>query len=266
MSSKYDLAIVTGGSSGIGNSIIEGLCKVKPGIRIFNLSRRIPALFSIDQNLQHLDCDLSDRAQRSKVFDRLERELRHAEPKGRILLVNNAGFGLYGPLEANTPPQHLELLEVNICALVELTTRLLPLIKQHGGSIMNIASTSAFQPTPYLATYGASKAFVLNWTLALNDELRGSAASAIAVCPGPTQTEFFLRAGFSKSVVPAGYSNSPEQVASWVLKALDGKSSLLVTGFANKLAALFSSLLPLSLRTRIAGAVIRRFRQTPDSN
>ncbi|EDY83758.1 oxidoreductase, short chain dehydrogenase/reductase family [Verrucomicrobiia bacterium DG1235] len=264
MGSRYNLAIVTGGSSGIGNSIIEGLFKVEPDTSVFNLSRRIPATFSYGSKLRHLECDLANREQRSKVFDSLERELRQAPADGQILLVNNAGFGLYGPLDANPPAEHLELLEVNICALVELTTRLLPLIKQRGGSIMNIASTSAFQPTPFLATYGASKAFVLNWTLALNEELRGSRANAITVCPGPTRTEFFLRAGFSKRVIPAGYSHQPEQVAALALQALEHGKPYTVTGFLNKAASLFSSLLPLTLRTRVAGRVISRFRQNPD--
>lgn len=260
MGSKYDLAIVTGGSSGIGNSIIEDISKVEPEVSLFNLSRRFPASFSNDSNRVHLECDLSDKSSRAIVFDDLEQRVANNLKRGPILLVNNAGFGLYGASEASTPAEHLALLEVNICALVDLTTRMLPTIKERGGAIMNIASTSAFQPTPFLATYGASKAFVLNWTLALNEELRGSQAKAIAICPGPTKTEFFKRAGFSKRVVPAGYSHQPEQVARMAMKALQYDKSYTVTGILNKAGSLFSSILPLPLRTRVAGKVIRRFR------
>lgn len=265
MGSKYDLAIVTGGSSGIGNSIIEDISKVEPDTLLFNLSRRFPASFSNGPKHVHLECDLADRNARAQVFAQLEKQVSESQGTGPILLVNNAGFGIYGDLESNSTADHLELIEVNICALVELTTRLLPLIKERGGAIMNISSTSAFQPTPFLATYGASKAFVLNWTLALNEELRGSKAQAIAVCPGPTKTEFFKRAGFSTRVVPAGYSHEPEQVARMALQALDKNKSFTVTGALNKAASLFSSILPLNLRTRVAGKVIRRFRPNQDN-
>ncbi|MBK1878636.1 SDR family NAD(P)-dependent oxidoreductase [Pelagicoccus mobilis] len=265
MGSRYDLAIITGGSSGIGYSIIEGYLKLEPDASIFNLSRRKPASFSNVPERQHLECDLSDKNQRKKVLDELERRIRSAKGQGRILLVNNAGFGLYGETGDTPPEEHLELLEVNVCALVEITTRLLPLIKERGGSIMNIASTSAFQPTPHLSTYGASKAFVLNWTLALNDELKGSGVNAIAVCPGPTKTEFFKRAGFKDRVVPAGYSHDPEQVANMALRALNAGKPFTVTGLLNKLASLFSTMLPLALRTRVAGRVIRRFRPNPEN-
>lgn len=260
MGSKYDLVIVTGGSSGIGNSIIEDISKVEPDASIINLSRRFPASFSNDPNRTHLECDLADNRSRSKVFDDLEELIKKSPQTGPVLLVNNAGFGIYGDSQANSTADHLELLEVNVCALVELTTRLLPLIKHRGGAIMNIASTSAFQPTPYLATYGASKTFVLNWTLALNEELRATQAQAIAVCPGPTKTEFFKRAGFSKRVVPAGYSHQPEQVARMAMNALAKNKPYTVTGALNKAGSLFSNILPLTLRTRVAGKVIRRFR------
>lgn len=266
MGSRYDLAIITGGSSGIGYSIIEGYLKVEPDAAMFNLSRRFPTSFSNVAAAQHLECDLSDREARSRVLDELEGRIRSSEKTGRILLVNNAGFGLYGETCDSPPAKHLELLEVNICALVEITTRLLPLIKQRGGSIMNIASTSAFQPTPQLSTYGASKSFVLNWTLALNEELRGTAANAIAICPGPTQTEFFQRAGFKERVVPAGYSHHPNQVAEMAFKALERRKAFTVTGFLNKTASLCSSLLPLALRARVAGRVIRRFRPNPEKH
>lgn len=265
MGSKYDLAIVTGGSSGIGNSIIEDVSKLEPAAQIFNLSRRFPASFSNDPKRVHLECDLSDKTARAKVLDELEARISKPTQSGSILLVNNAGFGLYGDLERHSSAKHMELLEVNVCALVEITTRLLPIVKARGGAIMNIASTSAFQPTPFLATYGASKAFVLNWTLALNEELRGTAAHAIAVCPGPTQTEFFERAGFSTRVIPAGYSHRPEQVSRMALDALDRRKSFTVTGSLNKAASLFSSFLPLGLRTRVAGRVIRRLRPNPDN-
>ena len=87
------------------------------------------------------------------------------------------------------------MIDLNVRAVVQLTGRLLPLLKARGGAIVNVASTAAFQPTPWMATYGATKAFVLNWSLALNQDLRGTGVRVLVVCPGTTETEFFKRAG-----------------------------------------------------------------------
>ncbi|MBC2607671.1 SDR family NAD(P)-dependent oxidoreductase [Pelagicoccus albus] len=264
MSSRYDLAIITGGSSGIGSSIIEGLVNVGRTASIFNISRRIPSSFSIGPNRVHLECDLSDRDARKRTLQELIHRIETTDSNGPILLVNNAGLGIYGEIWSKSPQEHLELLEVNVNALVDITVSLLPVLQKRGGAILNISSTSAFQPTPGLSTYGASKAFVLNWTLALNDELGGSKVRAIAICPGPTKTQFFRRAGFSESIIPDSYGQSSEEVAKLALKALDQGKSFTVTGFKNKAASLFSRLLPLSLRTKVAGKVIRHFRPKPN--
>ena len=94
----------------------------------------------------------------------------------------------------------MEMLDVNIDAVVQLTAGMLPLMRVRGGAVVTVASTAAFQPTPYLAAYGASKAFVLHWSLALNEELRGTGVRALAVCPGPTATDFFHRAGLKQGL------------------------------------------------------------------
>lgn len=261
MGSKYSLAIVTGGSSGIGKSIIDDFSKLEPDALIINLSRQAPASFYNNTTRLHLSCDLGDKGQRTKAFDQLERHLRNGQDTGGILLVNNSGFAAYGSIESIPPAKHLELLEVNVCALVELTARLLPYIVKRGGDIVTIASTAAFQPTPNLATYGASKGFVLNWTLALNEELRGTGSRAIAICPGPTRTDFFRRAGMSEGG-SSGHRHSPEQVSQLAFRALARRKAFTVTGRLNKLLTLASGLLPLALRARAAGSVMRRFRKT----
>ncbi len=259
--SKYGLAIVTGGSSGIGYSIIEQIGTLGLAPEVFNLSRAKPATFYNVANLRHLECDLSDRALRSDVFGQLEREIDQLPPHGPILLVNNAGFGIYGPVSTHSPARHLEVLEVNVLALVELTTLLLPRILERGGAIVNVASTAAFQPTPLMATYAAAKSFVLNWTLALNEELRPYPQTrAVAVCPGPTRTDFFRRAGISDQSAPPGYTQTSKQVAAAATRALARPSPFTVTGWPNKIMTAASARLPRALVTRIAGLVVARFR------
>lgn len=182
------------------------------------------------------------------------------EVPGRILLINNSGFGAYGRFPEPNLSHQLEMLDVNIRALVQLTGLLLPFLKERGGAIMNIASTAAFQPTPFLAAYGASKAFVLHWSLALNEELRGSGVHALAVCPGPTSTEFFRRAGLQKGSVADSLGMTAEAVVLQSYQALAKRRAQVVTGWKNKLMAAFSSRVSKPLATAGAALILKRYR------
>ena len=168
----FSAVVITGGSSGIGKSYIGLLSELCPELAFCNLSRRKPDIINKKLKLRHISCDLSKPEQvvsgLLEVRDFLEREV----PTGKILLINNSGFGIYGNFPEPGTDQQLEMVDVNVRTVVQMTGKLLPLLKARGGAIITIASTAAFQPTPYLGTYGATKAFVLNWSLALNEELR----------------------------------------------------------------------------------------------
>lgn len=181
-------------------------------------------------------------------------------PTGRILLINNSGFGAYGHFPEPNLPHQLEMIDVNVRAVVHLTGLLLPLLKARGGAVVTIASTAAFQPTAYMATYGASKAFVLHWTLALNEELRGSGVHALAVCPGPTATQFFRRAGLQEGSVSGALSMSCEEVVTASFRALAAGRSQVVPGWKNKTYSFVSSMLPKPLSARVGAKVLARFR------
>jgi short-subunit dehydrogenase len=133
-------------------------------------------------------------------------------------------------------------------------------LKQRGGAIVTVASTAAFQPTPYLAAYGATKAFVLHWSLALNEELRGTNLRTLAVCPGPTSTEFFRRAGLKQGAVAAKHGQTTDEVVQEALEALAGGRAQVVTGWRNKLMTAVSSKLPKPWVTRISAKVLKRWR------
>lgn len=260
---RFSVVIVTGGSSGIGCSIIKAIQKLAPEVTICNLSRSKPAIF-LGENGQHLSTDLSDADQVAGAAEQLKQILGEAA-SGKILLVNNSGFGDYGPAQATDPGKQLNMIDLNIRAVVDLTTRVLPLLQERGGAIMNIASTAAFQPTPYLATYGATKAFVLNWSLALNEDLRGTNVRAMAVCPGPTRSNFFKRAGFATPPMASGGFNkmldmTADEVAEKALLGLVKGKPLVVTGWKNKCIAFFGSKVPRVLVTRISGKVLRKMR------
>ena len=257
---KFSAVIVTGGSSGLGKTFIGLAAKLHPVLRFCNLSRRSPDLIIPGLILNHIPCDLSRAAEVERGAAEALVWLEREAPAGRVLLINNSGFGSYGSFPAPDLAHQLEMLDVNIRALVQLTGLLLPALRERGGAVMNIASTAAFQPTPYMAAYGASKAFVLHWSLALNEELRGSGVRAIAVCPGPTATEFFRRAGLQKGSVADSLSMTSEEVVLIALRALGAGRAQVVTGWKNKLSAVAGSLPPKPLAARVAAKVLARFR------
>ena len=204
----FATVVLTGGSSGIGKSFIRLTGTLSSNLVICNLSRRPPAenIFpNAKKRLNHFYCDLARSSEVEAAAAQIRDFLGRAVPRGRILLINNSGIGSFGAFAEQDVAKQLAVIDVNVRALVQLTGLLLPLLRERGGAIMNIASTVAFQPTPFAATYGASKAFVLHWTLALNEELRGSGVRAIAVCPGTTTTDFFRTAGIGDS---AGQTNT----------------------------------------------------------
>ena len=211
----------------------------------------------------HLPTDLTDAHSLSKAAEQLDSIVSSA-PAGELVLINNSGFGDYGQIADLDVSKQLKMIDLNIRSIVDLTGRLMPALLARGGVVVNIASTAAFQPTPYMSTYGATKAFVLNWSLALNEDLRGTSARAMAVCPGPTQSNFFQAAGFESPPMKGGLNGSldmtSEQVADLTLHALAKGKSLIVTGWKNKLIAFVGSKTPKVLATRIGGAILRKLR------
>ncbi len=192
----------------------------------------------------------------------LERDV----PTGRILLINNSGIGTFGPFPKANLDRELAMIDLNVRGVVQLTGLLLPLLQARGGAIINLASTVAFQPTPFAATYGASKAFILHWTIALNEELRGTNVHALAVCPGTTSTEFFRNAAVGDAAAESALTMTPDDVAEATLRALGAGRSQIVPGLANKLYTFFGSKLPKALGARVAGAVLgRRWRRQAQS-
>lgn len=261
---RFSVVIITGGSSGIGCSIIKAITNVIPQSTVCNLSRSKPAIFLGEHGL-HLPADLSDARQIEAAAGRLTSIIESAAP-GEVLLVNNSGFGDYGAMQEADKDKQLNMIDLNIRAMVDLTARLLPVMQERGGAIMNIASTAAFQPTPFLATYGASKAFVLNWSLALNEDLRGTGVQAMAVCPGPTRSNFFKRAGFETPPMQSGGLNkmldmTADEVAAIALLGLVQGKPMVVTGGLNKIIAFFGSKVPRVWVTRIGGTILGKMRR-----
>ena len=160
-------------------------------------------------------------------------------------LVNNAGFGLWGEFRALDGPRQRSMIDLNCGTLVELCHLMLgPMLERKSGAILNVASTAAFQPGPGMATYFATKAFVLSFTEALHEEVASKGIRVTALCPGPTKTEFGEVAGFTSNGAFDKLSARSEDVVAFGLKALDRNRAVAIPGLVNKAGAQGHRLLP----------------------
>ena len=197
LSKALKTALVTGASSGIGLELARLLAEEKRDLvlvarraeKLERLARELSATHRVSARV--IAKDLSNRTASREIAEELEREGIAVD-----VLVNNAGLGIYGRFWETDVERQLEVIQVNLVALTELTGRLLPgMIARGRGRILNLASTAAFQPGPYMAVYYATKAFVLSFSEALAEEASGTGVTVTALCPGPTITEFQQAAG-----------------------------------------------------------------------
>jgi uncharacterized protein len=256
MNYKGQRALVTGASSGIGAVFARELAS--RGSDLVLVARSRDKLASLADELRAsygvaADAVVADLAKPSAA-DELAAELRDSAPQIDIL-VNNAGFGLHALLHQADAARLTEMVQVNVAALVDLTRLYLPgMVARDRGAVINVASTAAFQPVPYMAVYGASKAFVLSFTEALWAETRRTGVRVTALCPGSTETEFFAVAGENAQV---GRIMAPQRVVHAALRALDRRASTVVTGAGNRLLINAPRLGPRHFVARMAERTMR---------
>lgn len=175
-------------------------------------------------------------------------------------LINNAGFGAFGLFHTTDYVQERDLLQVNVDVLTELTKALLPgMVQRKFGRILNVASTAAFQPGPLMAVYYASKAYVLSFSIALQEEVRGTGVTVSCLCPGPTRTHFQATANMQKSPLFAR-AMDPLPVAQAGYRGMQLGTTVIVPGTFNRIGTWLAKFAPRSWAARIA-----RFAQTPRS-
>jgi short-subunit dehydrogenase len=250
--SPESTALVTGASSGIGAELARELARRGHGVTL--VARSTGKLEALAEELsatgvraEVLAADLSDRAARAELPDRVT-ELGLAVE----VLVNNAGLSTVGPVARSDPEREMNMVEVDVVAVVDLCSRFVgPMVDRGRGGVLNVASTAAFQPLPGQAGYGGCKAFVLSYTRSLGGELRGTGVSATALCPGPVDTGFGETAGFSKeeaeNALPSFMWESAEAVARCGIEALDKGRPVAIPGPANRAAAMLAHLAPKQL-------------------
>ncbi|NMM91780.1 oxidoreductase [Rhodococcus sp. SRB_17] len=175
-------------------------------------------------------------------------------------LINNAGFGTHGAFNEENLEQVRSEIQLNVTTLVELTHTFLPDLLAGRGALVNIASTASFQPTPGMAVYGASKAFVLNFTEALWAEARGTGLTVLAVCPGPTRTEFFDVVGSEEAAV--GRMQTAAQLVDTAFRTLDRRSAppSVVSGLPNWVSSISTRFATRRLGALISGRLLGDIR------
>ena len=253
-----NVTLITGASSGIGKEFARQLAGrghdlllvARSGDKLRRLCDELGTKHRI--NAQFIVADLLDPDERLRVVK---------ETAGRDLvvdlLVNNAGFGSAGDFATLDIERELEIVELNVKALVDLTHRfLVPMRERRRGTIINVSSAAGFQPLPFMATYAASKSFVTAFTEAIAEENRPYGIHVMALCPGSTKTNFFEASSIDKPVQIKGQQTVDDVVAA-ALRGLDAGRTVVVSGVANKIGALLGKYVPTGISRRFVGKALR---------
>jgi uncharacterized protein len=234
---RTETALITGAASGIGLALAREFAKHGHNLiltsRVRSELRDVAGDLTSKYNIEvgTIAADLLDPQGPEQLFDAIRREAVLVD-----ILVNNAGFGLRGRFWEIPVDNQMNIVRLNIEAVVRMTHLFLPqMIRRNQGRIMNTASVAGFEPGPLLAVYHASKAFVLSFTEALATELEDTKVTATALCPGPTDTDFFPKAGMMETkAFQKAHVMAPQEVAELAYKGLMRGDRTIVAGGSNK--------------------------------
>jgi uncharacterized protein len=252
--------LITGASAGLGAGFAKALAA--RGDDLILVARRADRLETLAAQLSsahgvHVTVFSTDLTESGAVAQ-LQIDV---ETQGLTVtrLINNAGYGLRGAFADMDGPSQARMIDLNCRALVELCHAFLPdMIAAGQGGILNIASTAAFQPGPWMAVYYASKAFVLSFSEALHDEVHAQGVTVAALCPGATRTEFFDTAQMTDSLLSRYMAGDADKVIRDGMAALDRNRAVAISGALNTIIAQSIRLTPRSLARWIAGSLQRR--------
>jgi len=246
-------ALVTGASAGIGGAIAHELAQRGHGLVL--VARRQDRLEALAQECSEahgvradaISCDLADADARGRLPGQISDLGLDVE-----VLINNAGFATGGAFHESDPDRELQQVRVLVEAIVALTSAFLPRMVERGrGAILNVASTAGMQPMPYSAGYAAAKAYVLSFSEAVHQEVRGRGVTVTALAPGPVETEFWDAAGWQvkggrsfEKAVPRPARISAEEAARAAVKGLENGERVVVPGLPVRTAMLAARYLP----------------------
>src|SRR5690242_11718834 len=242
--------LITGASSGIGAAFARKLAK--RGRNVLLVARSEDKLIALCNEIgrasgiraQYVALDLTE----TDAAARLLEETRKRELQIDTL-INNAGFGSMGDFAKLDLATELEIIDLNVKSLVDLTYRFLgPMRERRQGTIINVGSTASFQGVPFMATYAATKAFVLSFSEALSEENRPYGIRVLALCPGVTDTNFFAASKIDRP--PMRTVQTPEEVVNAALRGLARGKTVVVSGWANWFVVEAERVVPRSVVTK----------------
>lgn len=249
------LALVTGASAGIGRELAHVLAReghdlalvARREAQLHELARELKERYGADSRV--IAADLADPESPQQIVDVVG-------PAAIDVLVNNAGFGGRGAFAARSREDDLRMVAVNVTALTDLTRLVVePMVARGRGRILNVASTAAFQPGPFMAVYYATKAYVLSFSQALSEELSGSGVTVTCLCPGVTETEFQQVADMQDAALTKGpMTMSARAVAEAGYRGTAAGRMLVIPGMHNRLGAEATRFAP----RRLVLKVVRR--------
>ena len=251
--------LITGASSGIGEAFARKLAA--EGHDVLLVARSEDKLIALCNELglnhnvraQYFVADLSLPDSAARLLE--ETRQRNLEID---LLINNAGFGSMGEFGQLDLDRELNMIDLNVRSLVELTHLFLQPMRERGsGAIINVASTASFQPVPFMATYAATKAFVLSFSESLWEENRPYGIKVMALCPGVTETGFFEASRMKRP--PVRIVQKSEEVVEVALRALKRGKSSVISGWPNRVTVESERLVPRALILRAVGAIMRPY-------
>ena len=259
LSNPCPTALITGASGGIGYELAKLFAR--DDYNLVLVARSADKLTQLAAELEKthkirtmvVTADLSQASSPDEVFAATQEAGIEVD-----VLVNNAGFGQFGFYVDTDPGQELEQIQLNITSLTHLTKLYLrPMVQRRRGHILNVASTAAFQPGPLMAVYYATKAYVLSFSSALSNELKGTGVTATCLCPGPTTTEFHKRAAMDASKIMRAPFMDAKAVAEIGYRAMLKGKPVVIAGKMNWLAAQSTRFAPRSW----AAAVARKIQE-----
>jgi len=260
-------ALVTGATSGIGYELAKLFAH--DGFDLVLVARNDRRLHEVADELRRgASVGITVVAQNLSQLgaaDAIYRQLTDAGVDVDVL-VNNAGFSVSGPFWTTDPQSEWQMIQTNIVALTQLTYLLLPgMVARRSGRILNLGSTASFAPGPFSAVYNASKAYVLSFSEALAEELRGTGVTVTTLCPGPTKTEFAERAHLTATNLFRGRLSSAADVARAGYRALMRGQTTVVVGLANQLLVLTIRLSPRTLVAKVSRRMLQMGSQRPQA-
>ena len=247
-----ETVLITGASSGIGYEFSKLFAE--KGYSLVITARREKKLTELkemypENKIEVISCDLGSETGAEYLYNEVKKRGIKVD-----ILINNAGFGLFGEFYETDIEKEKKMIDLNIKALVELSKYFLQeMLEKNSGKILNVASIAAFQPGPYMSVYYASKSFVLSFTEALRNEVRNTGVGVSALCPGPVETEFEKSSELTKSKLFTKLKPvTAEKVAYAGYKGLMKNRAVIIPGFFNKVAVTAGAVVPTGLKVNIA--------------